>query len=87
MEHILDAHEFHFMSVGESEVSIPLPVIVYSKERGVAAFSYSNLKKGAIYNGYKSEEGKIVAVDASGKVEEGVTLYDNGIPLFKVMPY
>ncbi len=76
MEHILDAHEFHFMSVGESEVSIPLPVIVYSKERGVAAFSYSNLKKSAIYNGYKSEEGKIVAVDASGKVEEGVTLYD-----------
>jgi F-type H+-transporting ATPase subunit a len=76
MEHILDAHEFHFMSIGENEITIPLPVIVYSKEKGVAVFSYSNLSHGAIYNGYKSEEGKIVAVNEAGIVEEAITLYD-----------
>lgn len=77
MEHILDAHEFHFFTLGETEVSIPLPVIVYSKERGLAAFSYGNFHHGhEAYNGYKSEEGKIVAVDAEGKVDEAVTLYD-----------
>lgn len=77
MEHILDAHEFHFFTLGESEISIPLPVIVYSKERGLAAFSYGNFHHGhEAYNGYKSEEGKIVAVDAAGKVDEAVTLYD-----------
>lgn len=76
MEHILDAHEFHFMNIGETEVAIPLPVIVYSKERGVAVFSYGNLSHGAIYNGYKSEEGKIVAVNEAGKIEESISLYD-----------
>lgn len=76
MEHILDAHEFHFFTIGETEIAIPLPVIVYSKERGVSVFSYGNLSHSAIYDGYKSEDGKIVAVDASGKVEEAVSLYD-----------
>ena len=77
MEHILDAHEFHFFTLGESEISIPLPVIVYSKERGLAAFSYGNFHHGhEAYNGYKTEEGKIVAVDELGKVDEAVTIYD-----------
>jgi F-type H+-transporting ATPase subunit a len=77
MEHILDAHEFHFFTVGESEIVIPLPVIIYSKERGFAFFSFSKFDHGhEIYNGYKSEEGKIVAVDAEGKLAESIKLYD-----------
>ena len=32
MEHIMDAHEFHFATVGEHNIAIPLPVIVYSKK-------------------------------------------------------
>ena len=31
--HVLNGHEFHFFNV-----SIPLPVILYSPERGVTAF-------------------------------------------------
>jgi F-type H+-transporting ATPase subunit a len=76
MEHILDAHEFHFFSVGETDIAIPLPVIVYSKERGIAIFSYGNLHHGSIYNGYKSEEGKIIAVNEAGIAEESIKLYD-----------
>ncbi len=84
MEHIMDAHEFHFFSYkgsdGEDhEVSVPLPVILYSKERGLDAFSYGRFHdhdSHGIYNGYKNEEGKIVAIDAAGKVDENVKVYD-----------
>lgn len=80
--HILDAHEFHFISWKgsdgeEHELAIPLPVIVYSKERGLATFNFSKLHEGAVYNGYKSdEEGKIVAVKEDGSADESVNLYD-----------
>lgn len=80
--HILDAHEFHFLSWEgsdgkEHELAIPLPVIVYSKERGLSTFNFSKLHEGAIYDGYKSDEdGKIVAVREDGTVDESVKLYD-----------
>ena len=76
MEHIMDAHEFHFATIGGKNIAIPLPVLLYSNEKGFTMFSFSKLEEGAIYNGYKSEEGKIVAVDAAGKVNEGVKLFD-----------
>ncbi|MGB8193026.1 MAG: F0F1 ATP synthase subunit A, partial [Chitinophagaceae bacterium] len=41
MEHIKDGHEFHFATFGHTHVTIPLPVIVYSKERGLDAFMSS----------------------------------------------
>ena len=34
MEHILDKHEFHFADYKGHAISIPLPVILYSPERG-----------------------------------------------------
>ncbi|MGN6354647.1 MAG: F0F1 ATP synthase subunit A [Parafilimonas sp.] len=57
--HILDAHEFHFFSYEgsdgkEHEASIPLPVILYSKQRGLDIFMFSQFHHGeAEYNGYK----------------------------------
>ena len=77
MEHIMDAHEFHFFTIGETHISIPLPVILYSPQKGMSAFSYSNFHHGhEVYNGYKSEEGKIVAVNEAGEVDESVKVYD-----------
>jgi len=29
LEHVLDAHEFHFATIGDKPVSIPLPIILY----------------------------------------------------------
>ncbi|HEX2683121.1 MAG TPA: F0F1 ATP synthase subunit A, partial [Ferruginibacter sp.] len=29
MEHIKDGHEFHFATLGDNHVTIPLPVIIY----------------------------------------------------------
>ncbi|MDB5190822.1 MAG: synthase sector subunit a [Segetibacter sp.] len=80
MEHIMDSHEFHLATIGKghsaNHITLPLPVILYSPQRGLSVFSYGNLHHEAIYNGYKSEEGHIVPVDASGNVDETVKVYD-----------
>lgn len=81
MEHIMDAHEFHFLSYKgsdgeEHEVAIPLPVILYSPQKGLSVFSYSHLHHGHVHEGYKSEEGKIVAVNEAGEPDEAVKVYD-----------
>lgn len=104
--HILDAHEFHFFSYEgsdgeEHEASIPLPVILYSKQKGLDVFMFSQFHHGeAAYNGYKVvtaemleeenlpagkyHEGQIVAVDASGQIDESVKLYDFSITRYVV---
>lgn len=55
--HIMDAHEFHFFSWKGSDghmhhATIPLPVIVYSKEKGFATFMSS-----AFHHGEHNHEG------------------------------
>ena len=56
--HIMDAHEFHFLSYkgadGEMHhATIPLPVILYSKEKGFSCFMSSAFHHGhEIVNGY-----------------------------------
>lgn len=67
MDHIKDAHEFHFFTVGHFHATIPLPVILYSPEKGFSVFSSSRFgHEGELeYEGYKLSEGNIVAVDGS----------------------
>jgi F-type H+-transporting ATPase subunit a len=56
--HVLDAHEFHFYSYEdkdgkEHEGSIPLPVILYSPQKGFSFFMFSKFNHGEnTYNGY-----------------------------------
>ena len=73
--HVKDAYEFHFMSYQgsdgqEHELAIPLPVILYSPQKGFSFFMSSSLKDGAIKDGYRLEKAKVVPVDP------GVTVYD-----------
>src|SRR6516164_5081165 len=57
--HILDAHEFHFFSYEgkdgkEHEAAIPLPVILYSSQRGLSTFMFSKFEHGeTTYDGYR----------------------------------
>src|SRR5258706_5211330 len=57
--HVLDAHEFHFFSYKgsdgkEHEASIPLPVILYSPQRGFSVFMFSKFHHGEeTYDGYE----------------------------------
>lgn len=69
--HIGDAYEWHIATIGGTELSIPLPVIVKSST-GWHVFSSSRLKEGAGYEGlYIAEggdyDGKIVEKNAAGE--------------------
>ncbi len=73
--HVKDAHEFHFLSYKgsdgeEREAIIPLPVILYSSQKGFSAFMSSAFHHNQTKDGYKLEEGKIIPEEAS------VTVYD-----------
>jgi F-type H+-transporting ATPase subunit a len=78
IEHISDGHEFHFFTLGEFHATIPLPVILYSPQRGWDFFMSSKFHHGHdAYNGYRLEHGKIHAVKEDGTtLDEAVTVYD-----------
>jgi F-type H+-transporting ATPase subunit a len=77
MEHISDSHEWHFFSIGGHHYSIPLPVLVYSPQRGLSFFSSSRFEHGhAAYNGYKMEHDHIIPVNENGEVDSSVKVYD-----------
>ena len=69
MDHIKDAHEFHFFTLqkadgSEFHATVSLPVIIYSFEKGLSLFSSSHFHHGhEAHNGYKLEHGKLHALD------------------------
>lgn len=90
--HVLNAHEFHFLDIGDHPVSIPLPVILYSPERGFSAFMSSKFEHGQHdYEGYRILTAHSIAemkVDKQtyspqdivaikdGKIDPNVKVYD-----------
>ena len=74
MEHVSDAYEWHIATFGETHISIPLPIILYSSEKGLNVFMSSRFHHGhESYKGFKIEhqgenEGKIVELNAQGEV-------------------
>ncbi len=84
--HVKDAHEFHFLTYKSSdgeehEAVIPLPVILYSPQKGFSVFMSSAFYHDAVVDGYKLEEGKIVPVDPAVKVYD-ISLTRNVIQMF-----
>ncbi len=61
LDHVMDAHEFHLLTIPNKEnpheakhISIPLPVILYSKEKGFSFFMSSALHHGQeVHDGYR----------------------------------
>ncbi len=43
IEHVSDSYEWHITTIGETHISIPLPVILYSKEKGWVFFMSNKL--------------------------------------------
>ena len=77
MHHIGDAHEWEFFSVGSTHITIPLPVILYSKENGVDFFFSSSFehKEGEhshdapkYHKNYILHHEKIYLADANGEL-------------------
>jgi F-type H+-transporting ATPase subunit a len=71
--HITDSHEWHIAGQGERAIAVPLPIIVYSSEKGLSVFLSNKIEEERVYNGYTIEKNHIVAVDADGKVDEEAT--------------
>jgi len=60
--HVLDAHSWHVMDIGEHAISLPLPIIIYDTDgSGLHFFMSSKFEHGhAAYDGYKLHKSKIV---------------------------
>ncbi len=85
LEHVKDSHEWHIATKKDgNHISVYLPVILYSKQSGLHAFSSRLLAHGHSHQGFqmghgtmgeKSLEGKIIEVDGNGEIVEA------GLPL------
>ncbi|MCK4700126.1 MAG: hypothetical protein KAT38_07315, partial [Bacteroidales bacterium] len=53
-DHVTDSYEWHILNIKDFHVSIPLPIIVYSKESGLHSFWSSKLHHGhSEYKGFR----------------------------------
>ncbi|MEK6479109.1 F0F1 ATP synthase subunit A [Catalinimonas sp. 4WD22] len=73
--HIADSYDWHFATIGHTHVTLPLPIILYSEDRGLEIFMSSNfLDEDHNYTPYK---GYALEDDGSHLVSvEGHTFYD-----------
>jgi len=74
LEHVMDAYEWHIMTIGETHISVPLPIILFSKTSGFHLFLSSKFHHGHdSYKGFEiahegEHEGKIIETGPGGEV-------------------
>lgn len=74
MDHVSDAHEWHILTVGHTHISVPLPIILYSKNSGWHIFLSSRFQHGtASWKNFRiagagEHEGKVVELNEQGEV-------------------
>lgn len=78
MHHVKDAYEWHITKVAETEVTIPLPIVLYGS-KGFQVFMSGKLHGNEPYNGFKiahegKYEGKIVELLPNGEESRPVDL-------------
>lgn len=77
MHHVMDAHEIHLLTLHggtpeEHHVSIPLPVILYTADRGIEVFSSSKFHNHEHkYDRYFMEHEHIYIANEAGELEFG----------------
>ncbi|MHC1703381.1 MAG: F0F1 ATP synthase subunit A [Tenuifilaceae bacterium] len=75
-EHIGDSYEWHILTIGHNHISIPLPIILYSKQKGLNIFLSSKFHHGKeSYKGFSWQhegkyKGKIVELGENGEILE-----------------
>lgn len=72
IHHIADAHEWHFATIGDLHITLPLPIIIYAKDRGLEIFSsfrfFNENHEKIPYKGYALDaQEKIRALDETRK--------------------
>ena len=86
--HILDGHDFHFFDITHADgsktpIGIPLPVILYSPQRGLNVFMSSKFEHGhKSYKGYRLLEEHYL----EKLKEEGHDLKKEGLSAGKIIP-
>ncbi|MDR1517608.1 MAG: F0F1 ATP synthase subunit A [Dysgonamonadaceae bacterium] len=70
--HIGDSYEWHITDMGHTHVTVPLPVILYSRVSGWHVFMSSKISHGHTHDGFYvaqmgSYEGKLVEKNAAGE--------------------
>jgi len=86
--HILDGHDFHFFDITHADgsktpIGIPLPVILYSPQRGLDVFMSSKFEHGhKSYKGYRLLEEHYL----EKLKEEGHDLKKEGLSAGKIIP-
>ncbi len=72
LDHVADSYEWHITTISGKHISLPLPVILYSKKSGFNVFLSSKLHHGhSAYKGFsishsQENKGKIVELDENG---------------------
>ena len=82
MHHIIDTHDWHILDWKGHPVSIPLPIIIFHKDKGWDMFMSSKFNHGHdSYNGYMLDHGNIIVVnnDGSKNLEETNKVWDLSI--------
>ena len=76
-DHIGDAHEWHILTYKDFHLSLPLPVILYSKSKGLNVFFFSKFHHGhSDYKGFRFE----LKGEKRGKIVEILNDGSTGIP-------
>ncbi|MCS5490642.1 F0F1 ATP synthase subunit A [Algoriphagus limi] len=92
MHHVKDSHEWHIATFGHTHVTLPLPVIVYSSDRGLEFFSSTDFQnhethafgKEYAHEGYYIDEhDHLGRVDGASFIELSIT--KNVVMMFIVM--
>ena len=70
-DHVKDSYEWHITTIGDTHVTLPLPIILYSSRTGWEVFPSSVFHHAPEYKGFRISqsgnfEGKIVELDAYG---------------------
>lgn len=94
LDHVKDSHEWHIITTRDGHhISIPLPVILYSKHSGMHVFMSNKLAHGHNHLGFEmgtgtmeviGSNGEMVARDLTGKIVEvdsNGEIVDSGLPL------
>ncbi|OJW72292.1 MAG: ATP synthase F0 subunit A [Candidatus Amoebophilus sp. 36-38] len=68
LHHIADDHEWHFATIGNTHLTLPLPIIIISKDRGLEIFSSNQFldekHQRTTYKGYLIDDhNKLISTD------------------------
>lgn len=82
LHHVADAHEWHFATIGHTHVTLPLPVIIYSSDKGLEVFSSSNFHNEThTFGDYQLDEHEHIA-SLSGRSFKDISITKNVASMF-----